>query len=115
MKEDKKNLIVELTFNFALKIIEYAEILENNRKYSMANQLIRCGTSIGSNVRGAQSAESKADFVHKLKIADKESEETDYRLQLCNRSKNYPPCSDLVEDLGHVKRVLGKIISSSKK
>jgi len=115
MKEEKKNLIVELTFNFALKIIEYVEILENKKKYSMANQLIRSGTSIGSNVREAQSAESRADFIHKLKISDKEAEETEFRLQLCQHSKNYPDCDYLITDLEIIKRVLGKIISTSKK
>ena len=112
---EKKNLIVDLTFTFALKIIEYTELLESKRKYIMANQLYRCGTSIGSNVKEAQSAESKADFIHKMKIADKESEETEYRLQLCKYSKNYPECNQLAEDLIIIKKILGKIISSSKK
>ncbi len=81
----------------------------------MANQLYRCGTSIGSNVKEAQSAESKADFIHKMKIADKEAEETEYRLQLCKNSKNYPECDQLIEDLKNIKRIIGKIISSSRK
>jgi four helix bundle protein len=109
------NLILDLTFNFALKIIEYSEMLIANKKFDMANQLYRCGTAIGSHVSEAQSAESKADFIHKMKIGDKESEETMYRLRLCKYSKNYPPCDDLITDLVVVKKVLGKIISSSKK
>ena len=66
MRNDKKNLIVELTFDFALMIIEYVEILEKERKYVVAKQLIRCGTSVGSNTREAQNSESKADFIHKF-------------------------------------------------
>ena len=68
-----KNVIVELSFEFALKIISYVELLEKNRKYVIAKQLLRSGTSIGANVREAQNAESKADFIHKLKIAAKEN------------------------------------------
>ena len=67
--ETKPNLIVDLTFNFSLKIIYLTELLESKRKYNMANQLFRSGTSIGANVREAQGAESKDDFRHKYKIA----------------------------------------------
>ena len=61
----------------------------------MANQLFKSGTSIGSNVREAQNAESKADFIHKMKIAAKEADETEYWLGLCNESKNYPKTEEL--------------------
>jgi len=87
--DESKNVILELTFNFALKIIEYSELLEAQRKFTMANQLYRCGTAIGSHASEAQSAESKADFIHKFKIPDKEAEEAIYRLRLCKHSKNY--------------------------
>ncbi len=66
---DKPNLIIHLTFNFSLKIIQFTEELESKRKFNMANQLFRSGTSIGANVREAQGAESKVDFRHKCKIA----------------------------------------------
>jgi four helix bundle protein len=80
MRNDKENLIVTLSFEFALGIIEFAEELESKRKYVLANQILKSGTSIGANVREAQNAESKADFIHKLKIAAKEADETDYFL-----------------------------------
>jgi four helix bundle protein len=64
MKNEKENLIVKLSLEFALDIIKYSEILENNKKYVIAKQLLRSGTSIGANVREAQNAESKADFIH---------------------------------------------------
>ena len=69
MKEGKNNLIVELTFQFSLDVIVYTELLETKRKFNMANQLFKSGTSIGANVRESQHAESKKDFIHKLKIA----------------------------------------------
>jgi four helix bundle protein len=89
--------------------------LENRRKYNLANQLFKNGTSIGANVREAQGCENKADFVHKLKIAYKEAEETAYWLELCLHSKNYPNPNKLLTDLVSIQRVLGKIISSSKR
>ena len=89
-----KNLIVDLTFEFALKIIKYVELLERNRKYVIARQLLRSGTSIGANVREAQNAESKADFIHKFKIAAKESDETEYWLLLCKGSDGYDNCDE---------------------
>ncbi len=69
MTNNQPNLILELTFQFSLDIIEFCEVLEVKRKYVIANQLLKSGTSIGANAREAQGAESRADFVHKLKIA----------------------------------------------
>lgn len=80
MRNDRENIIVAKTFDFALDIIEFSEDLYENKKFSLANQIFRSGTSIGANVREAQNAESKADFTHKLKIAAKESDETEYWL-----------------------------------
>lgn len=90
ISEQKENLIVALTFQFALDIVLFVEILESNRKYAIANQLIKSGTSIGANVRETQYAESKADFIHKLKIAAKEAEETAYWLEICQHTASYP-------------------------
>ncbi|MEP2026051.1 MAG: four helix bundle protein [Reichenbachiella sp.] len=69
MRNDKENIVVDLTFQFALGIISFAEKLESEKKYVIARQILKPGTSIGANVREAQNAESKADFIHKLKIA----------------------------------------------
>jgi four helix bundle protein len=98
-----------------LEIIDYTELLELKRRYNMANQLFRSGISIGANVREAQNAESKADFIHKLKIAAKEAEETEYWLLLCKHSKSYPECDTLLLQSQSLLKILGKIISSSKK
>jgi len=110
---DKPNLIVDLTFNFSLKIIEFTEELELKKKFNLAKQLFRCGTSIGANVREAQGAESKADFRHKCKIAYKEAEETEYWLQLCKHAKNYPFEQSMYDDNQSILKILGKIISST--
>jgi four helix bundle protein len=110
----KDNLIVRLTFEFSLGIIAFTESLESDRKYNLANQLFRSGTSIGANVREAQGCESRQDFIHKMKIAYKEAEETKYWLELCAQAKNYRDPLSLLNDINSILRVLGKIIHSSK-
>ncbi|RYF81078.1 MAG: four helix bundle protein [Chitinophagaceae bacterium] len=92
MQTQQENIILKKTIEFSLAIIEYAELLEHQRKYVIGRQLLRSGTSIGANVHEAQNAESKADFIHKFKLAAKEVEETKYWLVLCKNSPNYPSC-----------------------
>ena len=109
-----RNVVLEKSFEFALRIIDFSELLESKRKYIIAGQILRSGTSIGANIREAQSAESKADFIHKLKISDKEATETEYWLQLCKHSKSYPNPENLESDLIEIKKLLNAIISSAK-
>ena len=87
MSTSTKNIIVELSCDFALAIIDFSELLSDKRKFNMANQLFRSGTSIGANMNEAKSCESRADFLHKIKVAAKEAEETKYWLSLCKKSK----------------------------
>ena len=115
MAEQKANIILEKTLEFSLAVISYCELLEEKKRFVIANQLLKSGTSIGANVREAQNAESKNDFIHKMKIAAKECEETDYWLELCSLSKNYPDGKHLIELLSNVKNILFKIIATSKK
>ncbi len=89
-------------------------MLERNHKYVIGRQLLKAGTSIGANVREAQNAESRIDFIHKMKIAAKEADETEYWLLLCNRSDEYANCDELLNDCTSIMKVLSKIISSSK-
>ncbi len=74
------NPILKLSFYFSLMIIDYCEKLDSNKKYILSRQLFRSATSIGANAMEAQNAESKADFFHKMKIAAKEAEESQYWL-----------------------------------
>lgn len=110
-----RNEILELSFEFALLIVDYSEELETLRKYVIAKQLLKSGTSIGANIHEAQSAESRADFIHKLKIAHKEVYETEYWLKLVKASNHYPnPNEKLDSLLTSINKLLNKIISSSK-
>lgn len=108
------NIIIDLSFKFALDIIAFCETLEIGRKFVIANQLLRSGTSIGANVREAQNCESKADFIHKVKIAAKEAEEVEYWLELCKYSENYPFNEKLLEDIKILQKIINKIINTSK-
>jgi len=80
----------------------------------LAKQILRSGTSIGANISEAQSCESKADFIHKLKIAAKEAEETRYWLLLCKYSPTYTFDSSLLSNLDEIQKLLSAIISTSK-
>lgn len=115
MRNYKDNAIVKMTFEFALDIVEFAELLRNDRRYSFSDQVLRAGCSIGANVKEAQGAESKADFIHKMKIAAKEAEETEYWLELCEFAKNYPKPGKLLADIEGILKMLNKIISTSKR
>ena len=106
--------IVELTLEFSLKIIEFSELLEEQRKYVIARQILKSGTSIGANINEAQNAESRADFIHKLKISAKEANETEYWIKLCEKAKSYPNPEGLLEMLLSIKKLLSKIIHSTK-
>lgn len=110
----QENPILKESFEFAIKIIFYSELLEENRKLMVAKQLIRSGTSIGANIKEAQNAESKADFIHKLKLALKEADETEYWLFLCENIDNYPNPTGLIEKLNGIIKMLNKIISTTK-
>ncbi|WP_395632668.1 four helix bundle protein [Flavobacterium sp.] len=111
---DTKNIVVLKSIEFAIEIITYCESLEQKRKYVIANQLLKSGTSIGANIHEAQNAESKADFIHKMKIAAKELEETKYWLILCEKATTYPYNSDLKSKVNELGLILYKILSSSK-
>ncbi|MFM9839947.1 MAG: four helix bundle protein [Cyclobacteriaceae bacterium] len=114
MRDDKENVIIDLTFKFSIAIIDYCEKLESQRKYVLARQLLKSGTSIGANAREAQNAESKADFIHKFKVAAKEADETEYWLLLCKSSQHYPDPVGLASDLKVIIKIIAKIISTSK-
>lgn len=103
-----------MTFEFALGVVEFTDSLREKKRFSLADQLFRSGCSIGANVREAQGAESKADFVHKLKVALKEAEETEYWLELCKYSKLLSESSKLLVEIESIIKVLNKIIATTK-
>jgi four helix bundle protein len=114
MEGGKENIIVKKTLEFSFAIIEYVELLEEKKKFIVAKQLLRSGTSVGANVYEAQAAESRADFIHKFKLAAKEVEETKYWLVLCQNSKSYPACGHLSCLLMDIEKIITRIIVSAR-
>lgn len=111
----ENNAILRLSFDFSLMVISYCEILDQEKKYIISKQLLRSATSIGANAMEAQNAESKVDFIHKIKLSAKEADETQYWLLLCDYANNYPDCKYLFSKLDEIQKVLNKIIGTTKR
>ena len=89
--ENSENPIVDLSYNFGVRIVKIYKYLSSKQVYVLSKQILRCGTSIGANVHESIHAQSKADFISKMNIALKEADETDYWLRLLRDS-------DVIED-----------------
>lgn len=111
----ENNPLLKKSIEFSLAVIEYCERLELEKKFVLARQLLRSATSIGANSMEAQNPESKADFIHKIKIAAKEADETQYWLTLCDFSRSYPDCKHLLDKLEELAKIIGKILTTSKR
>lgn len=112
-----RNIIREKTFNFALSIVEVSKKLQKKNEFVLSRQLLRSGTSIGANVREAQNAISRKEFIHKMQISQKECDETIYWLELLFRAEWIPQetHSKLRNDANEILRILKSIIITSKK
>lgn len=75
------------SMDFAVSIIHLVKRLKSQKESIISNQIGRCGTSIGANIREAQYAHSRADFISKLQIALKEANETGYWLELLYKTE----------------------------
>ena len=115
MAEIRENIILVKTVDFAVGIKKYCEVLFSKRENAIGNQLLRCGMAIGANVSEAQHAESRSDFIHKLKIASKEASETQYWLSICEKMNNLGFQHELIDELKQIIAIISKIIISAKK
>ncbi|MFQ5447474.1 MAG: four helix bundle protein [Saprospiraceae bacterium] len=115
MEKDKAkdNVIVSKSFEFALDIIDLYGELKKNNHYEIAKQVIRSGTSIGANVREAQRAVSKADFVNKIGISLKEADETKYWFEIID-AKILPVKNELKIKIEEIIKILVSIINRIK-
>lgn len=113
----KENVLKNKSFAFALRIVKlYQFLTESNKEYVLSKQLLLSGTAIGALVREAEHAESKADFIHKLSIALKEANETEYWIELLQQSGylNDNDFESLFNEITELLRLLISIIKSSK-
>ena len=106
-----ENAVVEKSLNFAVRIVNLRKYLvTEHNEYVMSKQMLRCGTSIGTNIAEAQCGQSKADFAAKMNIALKEANETEYWLKLLYRTQYLS--KEQYESINHdVQELLGLLIS----
>ena len=110
---EDKSIIRRKSFDFAVRIVRlFQHISKDQREYVLSKQLLRSGTSVGANVREAHNAESKADFIHKMGITQKECDETLYWLEILNTTdylsdKEFDSISkDCIEVLKIIKSII---------
>lgn len=119
MNKPQSRDIEEQTFKFGVRIIKLCQFLEKKSwvNSTLGRQILRCGTSIGSNVEEAQAAESRADFISKNSISLKEARETHYRLRLLAAAEiiSPPQLQPILDEALELKRILGAIVVAAKR
>lgn len=114
----KENIIKSKSFLFAIRIVNlYKHLCESKKEFVLSKQLLRSGTSVGAMVRESEHSESKADFIHKLAIAQKEINETIYWIELLYRTDYLTESefNSIINDANELIKLLTSIIKSSKK
>ncbi len=110
--------IVERSFNFAVRIVKLCRFLEKQDRVSrtLANQLLRSGTSVGANIEEAQAGQSKPDFISKMSISRKEARETLYWLRLLKESDSVEAdkLSEILKEADELVRILTAIVKSAQ-
>jgi len=113
-----KRDLPERTFEFARRIVGLCKVLDQSPGVSrtLANQLLRSGTSIGANVEEGQAGQSKADFISKLSIACKEARETHYWLRLLSATDLVPESklTGLLDEANQLVAILTTVIKKTK-
>ena len=113
----KENIIKDKSFNFALRIVKFYQFFtESKREYVLSKQLLRSATSVGAMIRESEHAESKADFIHKLSIALKEANESEYWIELLHKSNYIDDIQfkSLSDDLVEILKLLVSILKKLK-
>ena len=111
------NVIVSKSFDFALRVVNlYKYLKEEKAEFVMSKQVLRSGTSIGANVREAEQAQSRPDFINKMNIALKEASETEYWLELLYRSGFVEEAhyQSIMADCNEINRILISIVKTTK-
>ena len=118
MAELVKSLLLEKSEEFALRIVRLYQYLQDKGERVMSKQVLRSGTSIGANITEGDYGASKADFINKYAIAEKEAAETRYWLNLLIRSgylSEDVATQSLVSDCSELIRLLAASIKTAKR
>ncbi len=112
----RENVILDKSNRFAVRIVKLSAQLNDLKNFEIASQILRSGTSIGSNVEEAQGGASKKDFTNKMRIAYKEARETKYWLRLLRDAEISDPktIESLLTVCEELLKILFTIINSSK-
>ncbi len=111
----KESITAKKSFLFAVNILKLCKILRLNNEFILANQLLRCGTSIGANVQEAGAAQSRKDFISKMSIASKEARETRYWLLLIQKSEILKiDFTNYLDDIDEIIRLLTSSVKTAK-
>ena len=110
------SIIRDKSFKFGLRIIKLADMLVEQRAFILANQVLRSGTGIGSNVTEASVAVSRKEFISKTSIAHKEARETSYWLLLLRESDKLERrlADSLIADCDELCKILASIIKTTR-
>ena len=110
----RENKLADLSMIFAVNALEFTNLIEGH--YSLKNQFERSATSIGANIREANYAQSRADFLSKLQIALKECYETEYWLDLFLKANivEATRTKKLLHDCGELRRMLVSSVTTLK-
>lgn len=113
----KENILRDKSYSFAIRIVKLSQYLQNDKKeFVLSKQILRSGTAIGALVREAEYGQSKTDFIHKLSIALKEANETEYWINI-SRDTNYineKLCKSLLQDCEELLKLLTTSIKTAK-
>ena len=109
-----ENKLADMSTEFSVKILNLTDGIKGH--YSLANQLERSGTSFGSNIREAKYAHSKVDFVAKLLISLKECYETEYWIEIAQKTNiiSIEIAKSILHDCGSIRRMLIASINTAK-
>ncbi len=113
----KENILKRKSFDFAVRIVNLFKFLKDDKKeFILSKQILRSGTSVGAMVRESEHAQSKADFIHKLSIAQKEINETIYWLELLNATDylTIQQFESLNQDAVELIKLITSIIKTTK-
>ena len=112
-----ENVILTQSFSFAVRIVKLCTSLANDKKeFVLSRQLMKCGTSIGANVREAQQAQSKKDFLSKISIALKEASKTKYWIRLLHATEylSAQEYQSICADCTEIEKILVASIKTAK-
>lgn len=114
---EKDNIIKTKSYNFALKSIKVFKDLQKEKEFILSKQFLRSATSIGANIEEGVQGQSKADFIHKFSISQKEAFESVYWLRLLRDSgyMSKQQADPLIAECSEIQKIITAILKTAKK